>query len=694
MRFQKGRSSVWLLLVISGSLHFLAQILYFCEQTSTNLGAWLLTKKPTTERVAEVAPLPAIWHIRGDELLLVVDGQPKPLTASEIYSLVFEGERQFRAVPIVLEPPPEGMTFSRYPAELTATIAYSELEPGSGLACQLTAKCGNAATPLRSLQQRQVDHIVINGRWFPFAAGARDEILSAFASVGVSDVGPLTLRQYLALRNKVGSFSWLIDGTAHRIIHPGTHAPASNEPSPTFNGNLYPFQKKGWQWLSFIWREGLGAILADEMGLGKTIQIIALLTRPERPLVAPSLIIAPGTLLENWRREIAKFAPSLRTYIHQGARRTGDYRILLGYDVIITSYDTVIRDSGMFQMVNWPIVVVDEAQAIRNPETRRAISIKALKRRVAIAVTGTPVENRLRDLWSIVDFCIPGYLGDEGSFEKKFSEDRTGASALEPLVSPIMLRRKVSEVAQDLPSRIEIPQVLTLSELEGTDYERVRTETINQYGASATLVALARLRMFCAHPMLLDTDLWSIDQAMQFAKFQRLFEIVDEVFTNRQKILVFTSYNRIAEFIVHTVRERYGLFADVINGDTPIIERQSVVDRLTSERAGGLLALNPKAAGTGLNITAATHVVHYNLEWNPAVEDQASARAHRRGQSQPVTIHRLYYADSVEEVVNDRLNRKRKLAEAAVVGIEGADEDYVDIARALQASPVKRAPAS
>src|SRR5262249_29618956 len=193
------------------------------------------------------------------------------------------------------------------------------------------------------------------------------------------------------------------------------------------------------------------------------------------------------------------------------------------------------------------------------------------------------------------------------------------------------------------------------------------SDTMAQYGGNATLVALTRLRMFCAHPMLLETNPWTIDQAFEFGKFQRLFEIADEVFANRQKILVFTSYNRVADLIVRTVRDRYGFFADVINGDTPVDVRQKVVDRLTHEPAAGLLALNPKAAGTGLNITAATHVVHYNLEWNPAVEDQASARAHRRGQTRPVTVHRLFHPGTVEEVIDQRAARKLAIAAGADV---------------------------
>jgi SNF2 family DNA or RNA helicase len=459
----------------------------------------------------------------------------------------------------------------------------------------------------------------------------------------------------------------------------------------TFKGNLYPYQRDGWQWLTYIWSERLGAILADEMGLGKTIQLIALLASPERDEAAPSLVVGPSTLMENWRREIEKFAPGLKTMIHQGSRRSGDFRSLLQFDVVITSYETVVRDGSMFNMIDWRIVILDEAQAIKNPDTSRARAVKELRRRCGIAVTGTPVENGLRDLWSLCDFALPGLLGDLETFELKFPDDRLGAAALEPLTSPIMLRRRVAEVATDLPPRIDIPQVLLLSEEEAADYERIRLDTIAEFPQAASLVALTRLRMFCAHPGLLVDAPISVEAGLRFTKLQRLFEIVDEVFSAREKILVFTSYNEMADLIVRIVRERYGNYAAVINGQTPVDQRQPVVDRFSQETGGALLALNPRAAGTGLNITAASHVVHYNLEWNPAVEDQASARAHRRGQARPVTVHRLYFGDSVEETVNDRLVRKRDLSETAVVGVSGGEETIGDITKALQKSPVRKA---
>lgn len=629
---------------------------------------------------------PSGWEVEGRTLHLKAGSQRITPTAEEVYALVFEDSSFFRGERIALAPEPSDPSFSRYPARLIVRIVHDAIAPGAGLLARLEAAAGERFVAIPA--QDGCDHVIIDGRWYPLAPGALDLVRQTLAGSGVGLEPSLSLRQYLDLRKLSASHDWIIDETTGREGPPGQDVERSEADLISFRGQLYPYQRSGWQWLTYVWQEGLGAILADEMGLGKTIQIIALLASPERDAAAPSLIVAPGTLLENWRREIAKFAGGLKTVIHQGADRSGDYRTLHPYDVVITSYDTVVRDGSMFRMIDWRIVILDEAQAIKNPDTKRTRAVKELRRRTGIAVTGTPLENRLRDLWSLTDFAIPGYLGTIDEFEHRFADDEGGAAALEPLISPIMLRRLVNEVAKDLPERINIPQALTLSEDEAQTYEMVRQQTLAEYGGSAALVALGRLRMFCAHPMLLDDAPWSLEQAAGFTKTRRLFEIVDEVFARRQKILVFTSYNRMADLIVRIVRQRYGTYADVINGSTPVAGRQDVVDRFSEEAGPALLALNPKAAGAGLNITAATHVVHYNLEWNPAVEDQASARAHRRGQTRPVTVHRLYFADCVEDVVNDRLARKRGLAEAAVAGVDGSEADRADIAAALHRSPV------
>ncbi|HFD86043.1 MAG TPA: DEAD/DEAH box helicase, partial [Gammaproteobacteria bacterium] len=458
-----------------------------------------------------------------------------------------------------------------------------------------------------------------------------DEIFSLLDDAGINDPGLINLRQYLHLK-QIGEHSDLIvDLTRGSEIRPGIDINPGDDELSLFSGTLYPYQHDGWQWLSYVCKQQVGGILADEMGLGKTVQIIAVLASPDRERVSPSVIIAPGSLLENWKREIVRFAPEIRVLVHHGPIRTGLPKTLLEFDVIVTSYDTAVRDGALFGMIEWRLVILDEAQAIKNPDTRRAQSIKKLTREAGIAVTGTPVENRLRDLWSIMDFVLPGYLGDQQVFETRYEDDPSGAALIEPLVSPLMLRRLVSDVATDLPERIDAPQALLLTDPEINEYDHIREEIAEKYGAAATFVSLGRLRMYCTHPLLLEDQNYQTDPC-RFSKYQRLTEILEEIFSHSGKVLVFTSWNRMNDMLVEDIAGRFGVFTAGIDGRTDIGERQNIIDRFSSEIGPALLALNPKAAGTGLNITAANHVIHYNLEWNPATEDQASARAYRRGQ--------------------------------------------------------------
>jgi len=398
--------------------------------------------------------------------------------------------------------------------------------------------------------------------------------------------------------------------------------------------------------------------------------------------------VAPGSILENWRREIARFAPLLHTLKHQGPHRTGRPADLQGFDVVITSYDNAIRDNSLLNMIEWDMVVLDEAQLIRNPDAQRTRAVKHLRRRVGLAVTGTPVENRLLDLWSIIDFVLPDQLNDRRSFEVRFRDDIDGARLLETEVSPFVLRRRVSEVAQDLPPRIDIPQVVELSDQEIAEYDQIRQRIKDEYGSAATLVSLTALRMYCAHPLLLSAS--HVGDPTQFSKFQRLNEILREIFSHGEKALVFTSFTAVADMICRHVGSTLQTFARVLDGRLSMDERQPLIDEFSSVSGAGALILNPRAGGVGLNITASNHVIHYNPEWNPALEDQASARAHRRGQELPVTVHRLLVADTVEEVISARLERKRVLADTAVVGVVGHEDDYADIISALSRSPLRQ----
>lgn len=622
------------------------------------------------------------WHVSDKELWLIDStGNIRVPSAHEIYTALVERKSIQDGVPTnVMD-----LRVSRYP--LLPRLVIDEGSDGIPQYL-LTARCRDMLFSL-DLSDLERGHVIQDGMWYPIDSPACTEIAKLVRD-SVGELGPVQSLKSLLLARKAAAKGGPVDDlTAALSLSPCAFIPKGDDTPNGVNASLYPYQLLGWRWLKFLLSEGSGGLLADEMGLGKTLQIIAALSDAGAGPLRPSLIIAPGSLLENWRREISKFAPLLKVLKHHGPFRTGRPADLSEYDVVVTSYEVVVVDNSLLNMIRWKVVVLDEAQFIRNPSTQRTKAVKHLQRDSGLAVTGTPIENRLLDVWSIMDFVFPGYLGDAKSFEKQFLNNADSAARLEPLISPLLLRRRVAEVAQDLPPRIDIPQLLELDESEAAVYDAERERIYAEYGSAATLVALTSLRRFCAHPNLMGRGVDTADP-MTFSKFRRLDEIVEEIFERGEKVLVFTSFTAMADIIARHIMERFGAFAGVIDGRLPIEERQPMIDRFDSIKSGAALVLNPKAGGAGLNIVAANHVIHYNPEWNPALEDQASARAHRRGQDLPVTVHRLLIADTVEDVVNDRLTRKRTLSNAAIVGIEGKDEDYGDIVAALSRSPSKQ----
>lgn len=622
------------------------------------------------------------WEVRDTELWLIDPaGQARIPTADEIYSALVEKRPAEEWMPDSVD----GLRASRYPLAVVLVITRDE---SGGPAYSIAATSRGTTLQLAPADLERGHHIA-DGVWYPVDPVSGAEVLELLRNAGDGLGSAKSLKGFLAIRKAAAQGGAVDDGLAELPISPLAFAPAGVEVPAGVNATLYSYQLSGWRWLKFLLAEGLGGLLADEMGLGKTLQIISALSDSGGASLAPALIIAPGSLLENWRREIARFAPHLKVLKHHGPLRTGRPADLQDHDVVITSYDNAVGDNSLFNMIHWKVIILDEAQNIRNPEAKRTKAVKRLPRDAGLAVTGTPVENRLLDMWSIMDFVLPGHLGDAKSFETSYPDDTDGAARLEPLVSPLMLRRRVADVAKDLPPRIDIPQVMELDEAEAAAYDAERDRISQEYGAAPTLVALTSLRRFCAHPALMNNSAATAD-AMSFSKFRRLDEILEEIMAQAEKVIIFTSFTAMADMIARHIQARFGAFAGVIDGRLAIDDRQPLIDRFGAIQGAAGLVLNPKAGGSGLNITAANHVIHYNPEWNPALEDQASARAYRRGQTLPVTVHRLLVADTVEDVVDDRLTRKRALSDTAVIGVEGRDDDYGDIVAALSRSPSKR----
>lgn len=467
---------------------------------------------------------------------------------------------------------------------------------------------------------------------------------------------------------------------------------------PGLHANLFPYQARGIRWMHRTASKSGGLILADQMGLGKTLQIIALLLLDPPGVTSPALVLCPTSLIANWVREIEKFAPSLTVLVHRGPHRTGVFRGLQQANVVVTTYDTMVNDIAIFSAFEWAWVICDEAQAIKNPDSYRRQEIGMIPRRKSIPMTGTPVENSLRDLWSLVDFAVPGLLGTRSQFEADYPDTVEAAKALNAITDPIILRRRVADVAGDLPERIDIDLPIELDESLIQRYRRVREESMARYPVAGALVATLQLQLFCAHPWLRLKD--SADEDGEDAelepeertplvtpKIERLVSILREAFENNRKVIVFALFNRLGDLFREACAPGNHVFWDAINGSTLQIERQRIIDRFTDHAGPGCLVLNPKAAGAGLNITAATIVIHYTPVWNPAIEDQASARAHRRGQNLPVTVYRLFYEETVERVMLDRSQWKHQLGNEIT---PVSTRDGEDLRRALSIEPVAK----
>ncbi len=626
------------------------------------------------------------WVLNGD-LLEIADGNMRiSADVDQVYASVIENKPAWPDLPGGKCGYAEKIRFSSYPVDLFAVISGSADSDWPIVSFEARTQKGKQFPVSREAVAH--GHTVHEDVWYPGIPENTSGLLQLLEKSGYDPSAgrPTNLAGILALKKTAAEGGPVIDRLTDDALT-GLVSGFQTEGDPEgITATLYPYQHDGWCWLRFILREQLGGLLADEMGLGKTLQVISALRDPGGALVSGgALVLAPGSLLENWVREIARFCPSMRTLKHHGNERTGRPVNLKGFDIVVSSYDTAIRDLSLLRMIEWNVVVLDEAQNIRNPDALRTRSIKQIRRRVGLAVTGTPVENRLRDLWSIMDFAVPGYLGSLRNFEERYGEDAEAASRLEPLVRPLMLRRRVAEVADDLPERIDIPEVLELREAEAHAYDEMREKAFSEYGTAATLVSLGKLRQFCAHPVIVDDGI--ISPGNSFSKFERLKDLLEEIFALDEKVLVFTSYTRMADLVANMASSEFDAMAATLDGRLHIEERQPLIDRFSGHEGSAVLVLNPRAGGSGLNITAASHVIHYNPEWNPALEDQAAARAYRRGQQRPVTVRRLTCAGTVEEVIDERLRRKREIAGTAITGVEGKQDDYADIMTALKRSP-------
>ena len=532
--------------------------------------------------------------------------------AEEIYAVVFEGETSLRTVPVDKAAfTATGLDFSAFPADPVVRLEVEYPDGQPHLSCRLIARATSFHAGVAIQDGNLLDYSIASGRWVPLPLGTLEAAKSFLSGTGILAFGPITLAQYLKIL-RIDDIPLTVEDCTEDALSASNVAKNVTGSLPSgFKGTLYPYQLDGFHWLSFMSRNDLGAIIADEMGLGKTVQVVCLLLESVETRRCLNMVVAPATLLENWRREILKFAPSLRVLIHSGPRRVGLTSGFQEFDVVLSSFETAVADISLLRNICWDILVVDEAQGIKNPQAKRAIQLRTLKRRCTVAVTGTPVENCLTDLWSIADFAIPSLLGPLPEFQRRHPDTITGATGVEPLVSPVLLRRTVSQVAGDLPPRVDIPQPLEMDPESAAVYESLRAAAVAA-GGGVALSSLVTLRMFCTHPWLQNQFTTLADATACSVKLRRLFEILEEIVLSGGKALVFTSYQAAIDLIVTEVARRFQIPTDFIDGRVPVCDRQTKVDVFAKWEGPALLALNPRAAGTGLNITAANHVIHYN----------------------------------------------------------------------------------
>ena len=457
-----------------------------------------------------------------------------------------------------------------------------------------------------------------------------------------------------------------------------------------FRGELRPYQRRGLAWLHFMHRIGLGGVLADDMGLGKTVQLLALLATDDRSAAADepgaqTLLICPMSLVGNWQREAARFTPDVKVHVHHGAERPRGKEfaeLVAASDLVITTYSLAARDASALGKIEWRRIVVDEAQAIKNAATKQATAIRALPGRTRIAVTGTPVENRLGDLWSILEFANPGLLGTAPAFKKRYAEpierhgDAEAADRLRRFTGPFILRRLKTDrsIIADLPDKLEMDVLCNLTAEQASLYRAVvddmleriaTTEGIERRGL--VLATMTKLKQVCNHPAQFLRD--GTRLAGRSGKLERLEEILEEVLAVGEKALLFTQYAEFGGLLRGHLTSKFGREVLFLHGGVPKAARDDMVARFQADDRASppLFVLSLKAGGTGLTLTAANHVVHVDRWWNPAVEDQATDRAFRIGQRRPVQVRKFVCAGTLEEKIAAMIRDKRGLA-ARIVG--------------------------
>lgn len=524
----------------------------------------------------------------------------------------------------------------------------------------------------------------------------KEESKKIFEQIAKANLKSLSRMELIhaSMSGQLDQYDFDYDSAFAKIIQDFTK-PVDVTPPQELKGELRPYQMTGLKWLWTNVSKGFGVCMADDMGLGKTIQVISLILKmkEEGTLTKPVLVICPTTLMGNWMKELQMFAPALDAVVYHGAERKLDVK----HDVILTTYAIMRIDVEELKKQNWGMIIVDEAQNIKNPDTAQTLAIKMLKADVKVAMTGTPVENRLTELWSIFDFINQGYLGSLRDFQKSYAipierfKENSRAAKLKMSISPFVLRRLKTDkhVITDLPEKMVLNDYCYLSKSQAVLYEKTLNEMmekisgftgINRRGNIFKLITA--LKQICNHPYQF---LKGGEMGKELSgKMDKCISTVQSILDNNEKTLIFTQYKEMGDILCKVINEECNTEPLFFHGSLSVPQRETLIDRFQNDDDAKVMILSLKAGGTGLNLTSATNVIHYDLWWNPAVEDQATDRTYRIGQDKNVMVHRMITLGTFEEKIDEMLKSKKELADLAVyegekIITELSDEEIYEI---------------
>jgi non-specific serine/threonine protein kinase len=644
---------------------------------------------------------------------------PYPLEADEAYKFLTEIPLYEEAGLLVRVP-----DWWRKRARVQAKVTVGNETSGLFTAKSLLDFSVDAAIGDEKLSRKELEELLaggsglrfVKGRWVEVDADKLKQVLDHWQAVAAQAGAGISLVEGMRLLaganadlgqhddEEVRAWSVVTAGNKLRELLQQMRAPErldTVKPGQELHATLRPYQEAGLNWLWLLSEMGLGSCLADDMGLGKTIQVIALLLmqKKARRNGSPSLLIVPASLLGNWKSEIERFAPSLKcVYLHRSELAKDELEqhgenhatALAGVDAVFTTYAMVTRQEWL-RAREWNLCVIDEAQAIKNPASSQTKLVKKVNARARVAMTGTPVENRLGDLWSLFDFVNPGLLGSAGVFknfvknlEKRETEQYL---PLRNLVRPYILRRLKTDraIIKDLPDKTEVKAYCHLTKKQAALYARnveemsVLLDTVTGMARRGLVLSfLMRFKQICNHPSQLSGDALFVPD--DSGKYARLRELCEEIASRQEKALVFTQFREMTDPLAGFLGDVFGHEGLVLHGGTPVKERKKLVDRFQQEDGPPFFVLSLKAGGTGLNLTAASHVIHFDRWWNPAVENQATDRAFRIGQKKNVLVHKFVSKGTLEERIDALIEEKSRLAGEILEG--GAESNLTEMSNA------------